>query len=251
MPDRPGTPRSPATPHAAPLAWDSAHFGFPVARIAAAAPPAELPGALAGLRSAEYRLAYWSVPAGDVERVAAGRREGGHLADDKLTYSRVLGADEPASSGARSIVERFAGDRPDAALVRLALRSGEYSRFRRDPSFPWELADLLYSRWIERSVAGEIADEVLVARDGGEIVGMITLGRAGERGDIGLVAVDPAAQGRGLGRLLVTEAGRRFAASGRTVAQVVTQAENGPARRLYESCGYSIERSETVFHFWL
>jgi dTDP-4-amino-4,6-dideoxy-D-galactose acyltransferase len=251
MADRAGTPRSPATPHAAPLAWDSAHFGFPVARLSAAATPAELVDALAELRSVAYRLAYWSVPTGDVERVAAARRAGGHLADEKLTYVRPLGGGEPPSSHARYAVERFVGDRPDAALMRLAILSGEYSRFRRDPSFPGELADMLYTRWIERSVGGEIADEVLVARDLGIIVGMITLGRAGERGDIGLVAVDPAAQGKGLGRLLVTEAGRRFAAAGRTAAQVVTQGENRAACRLYESCGYSIERSETVFHFWL
>lgn len=251
MADAAGAPPSLATALAAPLAWDSAHFGFPVARLSAAATPAGLADALGALRAAEYRLAYWAVPTGDAARVEAGLRRGGHLADEKLTYVRALEGGEPSPPQARFALEPFAGVRPDAALVSLAILSGAHSRFRRDPAFPAALADLLYTRWIERSVSGDIADEVLVARDGGETLGMITLGRAGPRGDIGLVAVSPEAQGKGLGRLLVAEAGRRFAAAGCTAAQVVTQGVNAPARRLYESCGYAIERSETVFHFWL
>jgi dTDP-4-amino-4,6-dideoxy-D-galactose acyltransferase len=232
------------------LEWDTAAFGFGVARIAPSAALGKLGEILAALREEQHRLVYWSVPTADRERVSAGLAQGGFLADEKLTYAAALG-EEHHSPAADHAVVPYAEARPDDALVRLAISSAEHSRFRRDPLFPAELCDKLYTAWIERSVSGELADEVLVVRAGRELLGLITLGSAGDRGDIGLVAVDRAARGKGIGRLLVTEAGRHFVAAGLREAQVVTQRGNVSACRLYESCGYSIERSDTVFHFWL
>ncbi|MCX6027646.1 MAG: GNAT family N-acetyltransferase [Chloroflexi bacterium] len=232
------------------LEWDTTCFGFGVARMSPSAVPGEVAGILTALREANYRLVYWSVPTVDRERVAAGLEHGGFLADEKLRYATALSAERQAPSTAYAAVP-FEEEQEDHGLVQLAISSAEYSRYRRDPLFPAALCDKLYAVWIERSVSKEIADEVLVVRDGRNLLGLITLGSAGDRGDIGLVAVDRTAQGKGIGRLLVTEAGRYFVASGRRQAQVVTQRLNVPACRLYESCGYSIERSETVFHFWL
>lgn len=232
------------------LEWDTGSFGFGVARIAPFAVPGEVAGILTALREAKYRLVYWSVPAADRERVATALEHGGFLADEKLTYVTALNAEHQAPPTAYAVVP-FEEERADDTLVRLAISSAEYSRFRRDPLFPPALCDKLYTAWIERSVSRQIADEVLVVRERHDLLGLITLGRAGDRGDIGLVAVDRMAQGKGIGYLLVTEAGRHFVAAGRRQAQVVTQRQNVPACRLYESCGYSIERSETVFHFWL
>lgn len=247
----PGGIRDPrVTPYAVHLAWDTSHFGFGVARVSPTASTPELAAGLAALRQAGYRLAYWSVPAGHDELIAAGIYHGGFLADEKLTYVKSLGVTPLARFPYCHVIEPYTAACPDDALVRLAIGSAAFSRFRRDQSFPPEVCDKLYKLWIERSVSGEIADEVLVVREGGTLLGMITLVHVYDRGDIGLVAVDAVAQGRGIGRLLVTEAGRRFGNAGRRAVQVVTQGQNQRACRLYESCGYSIERREIVFHFW-
>jgi ribosomal protein S18 acetylase RimI-like enzyme len=212
--------------------------------------PDELGATLAELHDAKCRLAYWAVPALDRERVGAALDHGSFHAAEKLTYVSALNMESVPAVATRAVVP-FGEAHASDALVHLAIRGAEHSRFRRDPLFPQALCDQLYATWIERSVTKEIADETLVVRDGRNLLGLITLGRAGDRGDIGLVAVDPIAQGQGIGRLLVTEAGRRLAAAGRRHVQVVTQGSNVPACRLYKSCGYSIESAEAVFHFWL
>lgn len=80
---------------------------------------------------------------------------------------------------------------------------------------------------------------------------MITLGRKGERADIGLVAVHSASRGKAIGSLLIRAAQARFVERGFTIGQVVTQGDNTPACRLYEKCGYRVDKVEYYFHFWL
>jgi dTDP-4-amino-4,6-dideoxy-D-galactose acyltransferase len=92
---------------------------------------------------------------------------------------------------------------------------------------------------------------VLVAKEGRATLGMVTLGEKEKRGDIGLVAVSPEARGKRIGRLLVAAAERGFSARGYSLAQVVTQCVNKSACRLYEACGYRVEKIESVLHFWL
>lgn len=234
------------------LEWDSKLFGFGVGRIIQAElDEAELSNALEMMRNNNYRLAYWQTPVGARESTRIAQAHGGFLADEKVTYAKKLGGMPEARAASAYTALPYPATTPDAALTELALQSGKYSRFRQDPRFPGELYDRLYTYWITRSVSGEIAWEVLVVREHGELLGFITLGAKGGRGDIGLLAVAEQARGKGIGTALVTVADRHFTERGYTQAQVVTQRVNAGACRLYESCGYQIEKVENVFHFWL
>jgi dTDP-4-amino-4,6-dideoxy-D-galactose acyltransferase len=109
----------------------------------------------------------------------------------------------------------------------------------------------MYKKWIENSVNKTIANKVLVVKRGQNLAGMITLGEKNGRGDIGLLAVAPEYRGQNIGTALVRAAQKDFIDAGFQFSQVVTQMANEPARLLYEKCGYSIEKIEHFYHFWL
>lgn len=234
------------------LEWDTKFFGFGVGRIVhAEMGEAELSKTLELLRSNNYRLVYWQIPVGKHESSLIAQIQGGFLADEKVTYVKELVGMPDSRSASAYTSHSYPETTPDAAMIKLALLSSEHSRFRLDPRFPRELCDKLYTCWIARSVSKEIAWEVLVVKEHNDLLGLITLGTKGDRGDIGLVAVAEHARGKGIGRTLVTDADRYFAERGYTHIQVVTQRRNLAACHLYESCGYKIDKIDNVFHFWL
>jgi dTDP-4-amino-4,6-dideoxy-D-galactose acyltransferase len=80
---------------------------------------------------------------------------------------------------------------------------------------------------------------------------MVTVGEKQGRGDIGLLAVAAGMQGSNVGVSLVRAAREWARRKGYRLAQVVTQGENVPACRLYEKCGYAIDKVEHFYHFWI
>lgn len=233
------------------LDWDSDFFGFRVARIMLTdANKDQLAETLDMLRQEKFRLAYWFLPDSQQASLIA-KANGGILADEKVTYLKELSTIEGKSASPIYSAVPFTGAESDDALADLALQSGEYSRFRLDPLFPRDKFEKLYRCWITRSVNKDIAWEVLVVKERDVLLGLVTLGTKGDRGDIGLLAVSEQARGKGIGRTLVLDADRAFAYRGLAVAQVVTQRCNLGACKLYESCGYRIEKIEKIFHFWL
>jgi dTDP-4-amino-4,6-dideoxy-D-galactose acyltransferase len=148
-------------------------------------------------------------------------------------------------------------------LRRIAARSHRDSRFYADPHFPRSRCDELYATWIEKSCRGMDADPgsqlVLTAGvpETGGPAGYISCilrgisGGTGEReGEIGLLAVDAAAQGRGLGGALVSAALRWLAERGALRVRVVTQGRNTRAQRLYQAHGLLTCSIGLWFHRW-
>ena len=95
-----------------------------------------------------------------------------------------------------------------------------------------------------------MADAVLVIRESERIVGMISLGNKNGQGQIGLFAVDKGKRDKNYGQALVRTAHNWFIAKGYRIGQVVTQGDNIAACRLYEKCGYRVEKIENFYHFW-
>lgn len=96
----------------------------------------------------------------------------------------------------------------------------------------------------QRAVEAACADtHVRVAVVGGEIAGFVALTRGPEDsiGEIHMVAVDPEHQKAGVGRALTESALGWIAAQGFATAMVETAGDPGhaPARRLYESAGFT------------
>lgn len=236
------------------LGWDSEFFGFKTARIPAQEQGSEaVSRILSVLRREGYRLVYLSLDINNTKAHEAALRNGGHHVAQNVTYivdyENMPIPDSGISMGSRS--ESYPEKEPTDDLIKLALSCGAFSRFRKDPLFPRHLCDELYRTWIVRSTRRDIATDVLIIKDQSKIVGMITLGEKEGRGCIGLFAVDVLFRGNQIGKTLLMDAHRWFMDKGYKLCQVVTQSDNIGACRLYEKCGYRINKTENIFHFWL
>lgn len=234
------------------LEWDTDFFGFPVASIVPVRlTEVELDHTLASMRKAGVRLAYWASDPGDGESQRAALSCGGFLADRKVTYIVDVGKFPRPVDRAGLAIGKYTDPIPTAEMEELALQAGSHSRFKVDPRMPaGKFADL-YRLWIRNSVRGKIAAAVIVARREGRIVGMVTVGEKNGRGDIGLIAVDAGMRGMNVGASLVAAAVDWARARGFERAQVVSQGENDAACRFYERCGYSVDKVEILYHFWI
>ena len=111
---------------------------------------------------------------------------------------------------------------------------------------------MLYVTWLRKSLAGELADIVLVAEDASAPAGYITghIDPDCKTVAIGLFGVAEAARGRGLGsRLLATLLADATQRRIRSVT-VVTQGGNVDAQRVYRAAGFRTIRSELWLHRW-
>lgn len=232
------------------LDWDSTFFGFPVGRVSSqVTDAATLRDAIEAMRARKARLVYWFADTGEHSAHLARALEGVAVGE-RILFRRALAPDPAATTTVA--VTRYAGGEVPPALEALAVQAGALSRFAVDPAMPPGTAERMYRAWIERSLSGAIADAVYLARTtAGALAGMITTALQHDCGVIGLLAVDPACRGAGVGRALTNAAHRHFRECGLRKAQVVTQAANLAACRLYARSGYVAARTEAVFHFWL
>lgn len=235
------------------LDWDSEFFGFGVGRlIGSIVSTTALAHALQDAAERGLRLVYGQCGHAEVASHQLCLELGGRFVDAKRTYSLSL-ADAQLTS---TVPALRADDSPCSRrqLRSLAWQSAEFSRYRVDPDMPRGSWQRMYSAWIQNSLNGKLADAVLVEREaeneGGRIVGMITVSHCGEVGTIGLLGVDERWRGRGIGRRLLQAAASQCRTSGCTQLVVVTQGDNAPACRAYESAGYSLADEQHIFHFW-
>lgn len=243
-----------------PLRWDSEFLGFPVARLPARhLSAAELVTLLDQQRAAGTRLLYLVADPADVETAAAIRHAGARLLDRKVTFAQELSrppagpAGRPEDSSGRPAALHVAATTVfTPQLEALAWQSGKFSRFQLDEQFAPNVFPDLYSRWLRASLTGELARVVLAAGlPAGGKVGLLTLGQEDDTATIGLLAVDAAARGRGVGRQLLAAAQQRARAWGCRQLQVSTQRANAPACGFYAACGFTAVREEHVYHLWL
>jgi ribosomal protein S18 acetylase RimI-like enzyme len=255
-----GTAPATAQPELARLDWESNHFGVSAARLVSAELTDEALSAMLQLaRRQRIQLLVWPATTGqDVSRELLDEFNGA-LVDRKATFSKTLPGVNPRGEPPRPTdppVIEYTSPTVSSALSELAVAAGAYSRFRVDPRIPQERFEAMYRVWIERSVAGELADVVLVVpvdqkRDRTEqLSGMISLSQSGGVASIGLVAVAATMRGRGIGSALMRAAHGWMRDRGAQEARVVTQSANVGACRLYERSGYRLSRVQPYFHFW-
>lgn len=230
------------------LPWDSGLFGHPVARITSEGlRPEALAGTLEQLRVQGVRLAYAVVPWQDEATRALLDAHGAQMVDRKVTFGKTLAGGSTPPTG----VQAWQGSEVSPELEALALASGHLSRFRTDVRIPSHVFPTLYSTWIRRSVLGEIADAVLVARDGERLEGLVTLAQHGAVGEIGLLAVADGSRGKGIGRRLMAAAEAWSDSRQAERLEVVTQGANDAACALYRSAGCLVVQEQAIYHVWM
>jgi dTDP-4-amino-4,6-dideoxy-D-galactose acyltransferase len=235
-------------------AWDTQHFGYPVASISNPEMESEaLERSLLHAQKQGYQLVYWA-SCQELDTNSPCLQEfQGMLVDRKTTFAKSFRSQLATQDDAQfRSVEWQPGDH-SAELMELGVAAGLWSRFAIDPRIPRDKFLSLYEIWMLRSIARELCDTVLVVqeKDGSVPLGMVTVLMDGDLGQIGLIAVSEQQRGRGLGRRLVEAADRWMLERGAKSAQVVTQLQNVAACRLYENAGYKIEKIEYLYHFWI
>ena len=231
------------------LPWDSAFLGFPVGRLVAHnLDAAHLVALVAENQAAGTRLIYLVTDPADSETVGAAHQMGAWLADKKVTFAR---------STAGILVHPIFNHIELATvftpqLERLAWQSGAFSRFQRDKKFAPNVFHDLYSHWLRVSLSGGLARIVLISSSViGTETGLLTLSERAGWASIGLLAVDAAMRGQGIGQQLMEAARQQALGWGCTQLQVVTQRDNVPACQFYTRCGFELVREEHLYHLWL
>jgi len=231
------------------LKFDTELLGFGVAKILTSRlDTAQLQNILEKLRAQQVKLIYWPSDSLDKNSQEAAQKFQGHLCSKQVTYVVEL---KKLEKYVTPEVTEYADTVVTKELEKLALYAGTYSHFVNDPKFPYAMFIKTYQNWIANSANKTLAKKILVIRHKQKIVGMVTLGEKNQRGDIGLLGMDEDFRGRGFGKQLVRAAQMDFIKQGYATAQVVTQLDNIPACKLYEKCGYSIEKVANYYHFWL
>jgi dTDP-4-amino-4,6-dideoxy-D-galactose acyltransferase len=232
------------------LNWDSRFFGYKIATVNH--PDLELEqlkDIIKELEANDFKLAYCFVSPEDTVSNYSLKTLEGFLADEKITYTIQTGKDNmlPVSDNIMPYDSSTASEK----LVSLTLQSGLYSRFRIDPKFVNNEFERLYTVWIEKSVSKQLANEVIVYKEDGEIYGFVTLVVHEKTGSIGLIAVDEKQRGKAIGKKLIGSALSYFRDHNIINVDVVTQKSNFIACRFYESCGFEIKDTINIYHLWM
>jgi GNAT superfamily N-acetyltransferase len=228
------------------LEWDSTFFGFQIAQVADnRLDPARMEEVERWCAEHGIRCAYLLADAADPATTLLAEDHGFRVVDVRITFEHSL-EDTPRPSRPLQVASRAELE----PLLPLARKSFGDTRFFADPGFPRERVEELYAEWILASEGGPMGDVVLLAEREGGTAGAITCVRGDETGEIGLIMVDPAARGLGVGSDLVAGALEwlREAASARV--EVQTQARNVGAQRLYERAGFLTSQVDIWLHRW-
>lgn len=229
------------------LPFDSRLFGIPIARVTASRldEPA-LAAVLDACQEQGIGCAYLLLDSDDVRGAELAQAEGFVLRDVRVELDRPVAARE--ADGLPDGVAAVAED-PDGALDAVARTAFTGTRFAVDPGFPSERCGELYAAFLRRGLDDGEARSTLALPDRSGLI-VCHLDRQRSVGTIELVAVADGVRGRGGGSALVHAAIATFARTGLRRAEVVTQAANIAAQRLYQRAGFRTARTGLWFHRW-
>lgn len=231
-----------------PLAWESEFFQRHSAKLifSDSAPqldPAEL---------AAYTLTQAKVPTHRLDLIDSLGQLGFKLVEGEVDLSLAVaihsgvGTENATSAADSELRVATAADIP--LLRRVAASAFALSRFRA-PWYDPQDSGRFYALWAEKAVLGTFDHQCLLVMDAlGQPAGFVTLRDLHDgSARIGLLAVFPDAQGKGIGSSLMSAAKQWCHSHGLQRLRVATQMSNIAALRLYIRSGASIESTA----YWL
>lgn len=233
------------------LEWDSCFFGFPIAQVAGETLSERSGEAILEWSQANsVRCLYFLANPNSAQTADLAQRLDFKFVDVRVQLS--LGVNVPSNPKIKEFVLRTVRAPDIAVLQAIAREAHQDSRFFFDTNFPKERAEDLFATWIAKDCEGR-ADKVLTAESGnGGPLGYITcnLNKDSRIGRIGLVGVAAESRGKGVGKMLISEALEWFRSVGAQKISVVTQMRNLAAQRLYQAAGFRTENVMVWYHRW-
>lgn len=224
------------------LEWDSIFFGFKVAKVYLEKNIEEVIDTLNELYNDDYKLIY-IYSNFLIEDNSILLKMNGSLVDKKVTLITEINDNK---SFQENIDIKDVSIKSDD-IVKLAIESGNYSRFKIDKNFQAGKFEKMYTQWIENSVSRKIADHVLVFKQN---KGLLTLKHNKGESIIGLLAVNQNSRGERIGTKLIMQSKKICMEHNHNRLKVTTQLDNEIAMKFYANNGFEIEKVEYIYHFW-
>jgi dTDP-4-amino-4,6-dideoxy-D-galactose acyltransferase len=230
------------------LDWDTDFWGVRAARVHPEH-AADLDRSIERCEAIGVRWASLLVATHDLDLIGHAVRSGFAPVDVRITLSARPAARQPATE---PLSHEHLADASDAEeLARLARGAFTISRFYADPHLPDARCADFYETWIRNSIAGQLADVVVVRRSSDGIDGFVTVRKTGaDTATLPLVAVRADRQGQGVGKALMSATSRWLTDHDVRSVDVTTQLANVTAIRLYESGGFKVDHSGVWLHRW-
>lgn len=170
-----------------------------------------------------------------------------NFSETKLTFIKKLIENDSESSNIFSVNEI---DHQTNEIYELAFESGKHSRFFLDKNFQLDKFQELYRKWVANSILKIFADETLIYQEHNQVMGFVTYKINNEMATIGLIAVHPNYQGKGIGgKLLQFVENNLFKKKVKTLL-IATQQNNIAACNFYIKQGYEIYETTFLKHYW-
>lgn len=232
------------------LTWDTDFFGFKVAKVKDNLPKRLWHKVIKQLQDNQIMLAYWEEDPHNIQFQHFAQKYHARMVDLKTTFYFELSGTSVAKDFPANI-SIYQESQPTEQLIKLAVQSGEYSRFKNDPNIPINKFVELYQLWIINSVTHKLADAVIIEEQDNLLRGFITVFQRNNIGHIGLVAVDNKFRGFGIGKKLIESVKIYFKNLNINKIMVVTQGYNQIACELYKKSGFVLHQQKSFYHFWI
>lgn len=227
------------------LNWDTDFFGFNVAKIAMDYLLRDTKPKLKKMFDEDITLGVYNSLKPDFQKFES------EYYDIVNVYNRIpIIKEVKLLTTTHQNISSYQEDSPSFELIELAKLAGKEGRFARDSRFSEETYNRIFEQWITNSVKRIVADEVLVFKMNGKIVGFGTIKIEGDYGFAPLFAVNREYEGKGVSFALmraienkVIEKKCKYLVSG-------TQEINKKALTSFKRFGFELQNPEYVYHLW-
>lgn len=168
--------------------------------------------------------------------------------ETKVVFSKIITKNTDLKD--EFVTSEFDKEDDKQQLYELAFESGKFSRFNLDENFLRSEFEALYRKWIDNSLTKDLADDIILYKQGDSILGFVTYKVFGNYATIGLLAIKSKSQGKGIGRKLLVGVENELNKKRIKELRIPTQLKNEEACSFYAKMDYTIIEKIIIKHYW-
>jgi dTDP-4-amino-4,6-dideoxy-D-galactose acyltransferase len=167
--------------------------------------------------------------------------------ETKVVFAKKITGQEPIDV---NVISFFNTNVNKEIVYQLAFESGKFSRFNLDQNFSQIEFQDLYKKWIDNSINKRFSDDILVYKEGQNTIGFVSYKVHDNHAIIGLIAINPNEQGKGIGKKLIIAVENQLKSMGISELHIPTQLANEAACGFYTKLGYKMIEKLIIKHYW-